>query len=316
VQADLQEISSYEYDESLEFVGGPNSDLTLEDGYSTLIERLAGGIEIHLGSYVKSVASTRHGVTITDKYGDVFTASSTIVSVPIGVLKANNMEFSPPLPLDLRHAISDLGLSDTIKMGLCWKPEDVFWPSGGPRTLHFHKYAQKKYQNTTTRYGRGEHIEFINLHELYGSGCLLVEAETEFATKLSKMKSNKERADRIMEDVCLMFPKGCVYPTRGVVVSDWATSPTTLGGFAHWRVDTGRDENELFASSDIHWGRVMFAGEHTSWKYFGNTHGAYISGVTAAQRVVDAFEWRRLQAVVVTVVLSLSLTWFVMFKIS
>ena len=149
-------------------------------------------------------------------------------------------------------------------------------------------------------------MEFVNLHEIYGSGCLLMEAETAFATRLSALPTDDAVVDRIMEDLCLMFPgKRCIRPNRGVVVSAWAKSPATLGGFAHWRVDTGREENDKFAASNIHNGRLVFAGEHSQWNFFGNTHGAYLSGVAAGERVLEIRRWRIQVVSVVVGVLSM-----------
>eukprot|EP00760_Papus_ankaliazontas_P004449 PhM_4_TR11898/c0_g1_i1/m.42725/K17839/PAO4, PAO3, PAO2; polyamine oxidase len=311
VQANVQDISSNEYDESLEFLGGHNSDLILPGGYEGIVRGLAEGLDIHLNRYVNSITTRSRwsGVEVSwrgaAKTDTRQPFSHVIVTVPIGVLKrhtrANDksvlLHFDPPLPVELRTSIADLGLSDTIKVALCWKSDtDVFWPHHGTRTTHFHKFAHKtkRTSNSTSRYGRGEHFEFVNLHDIYNNRCLLMETETQFAHNLNALfQANRTDAltKRIMEDLCQMFPTNCTPPNAGVYVSDWSSSDTTLGGFAHWRVDTGSEENDVFVERSYHFGRLHFAGEHTNSDYYGNTHGSYLSGVEAAGRVAAAV-WR------------------------
>ncbi|KAJ9447190.1 Lysine-specific histone demethylase 1-like protein 1 [Diplonema papillatum] len=197
-----------------------------------------------------------------------------VLTLPIGVLKNSHVAFRPPLPSSLLNAISDLGVSSTVKLGMCWQPASVFWKSETP---YFHKYPA----DGSGKFGNGAFIEVVDLRHLTGADCLLVEAETKFADALSKLTA-EDASERIMQDLRLVYP-GAPSPDLGVVMSDWATSPYSAGGLVHWRVDTTTEhgaEFEYDVNRQLYW-----AGEHTLWQYYGNTHGAYLSGLRAAQQV-------------------------------
>ena len=60
-----------------------------------------------------------------------FTADVVLVAVPLGVLKANDITFSPPLPEQKQLAIERLGFGTMFKIFLYFK--ECFWP----RDKHF-----------------------------------------------------------------------------------------------------------------------------------------------------------------------------------
>ncbi|KAF8938977.1 hypothetical protein BGZ52_000306, partial [Haplosporangium bisporale] len=55
-----------------------------------------------------------------------FTADVVLVAVPLGVLKANDITFSPPLPEQKQLAIERLGFGTMFKIVLYFK--ECFWP--------------------------------------------------------------------------------------------------------------------------------------------------------------------------------------------
>ena len=80
------------------------------------------------------------------------------------------------------------------------------------------------------------------------------------------------------------FGEGIRGHVRKAVVTDWGKSPFTLGGYscalpgeADQRRQFSRPVNE----------RVFLAGEYQSEHGFATCHGAYISGIDAAQRVAE-----------------------------
>ena len=171
---------------------------------------------------------------------------------------------------------------------------------------------------------KGEHIEFINLHELYGKGCLGVGTEGALAKRLAEAAA-KESANgiqpqhsvvvkRIMADLELMFNSnddnasvGGRLPLPTIVVhSDWATSPRFQGGYSHHRVDNTHEHAE-FSYPINH--KLFFAGEHCSEDHYGSMHGAWFSGETAALAVaasVRTVVWLQFGA---AAVVALALLW-------
>ncbi len=96
-------------------VGGP---------YTKLIEGLSRGSEIRHGFHVDRVSQDAGRVTISAAGEDV-EAEAAIVTVPIGVLKAGSIDFSPGLPDRITFAIRSLGAGLFDKLWLAF--EEPFW---------------------------------------------------------------------------------------------------------------------------------------------------------------------------------------------
>jgi monoamine oxidase len=72
----------------------------------------------------------------------------------------------------------------------------------------------------------------------------------------------------------------------GSIVTRWAADPFSLGAYSFNAV--GSDGAMRRALAEPVDGRLFFAGEATSADHFATTHGAYLSGLAAADRVLAA----------------------------
>ena len=101
-----------------------------------MIERLASGLDVHLGTTVEAIHYGDDGVeVVTDK--GTLQGSHVIVTVPLGVLKAQTIAFNPPLPAWKMTAIENMGMGVVEKVIL--KFEKAFWRSSPkkPRSLFY-----------------------------------------------------------------------------------------------------------------------------------------------------------------------------------
>lgn len=76
---------------------------------------------------VTKITQWSNGVMVTVEDGRSFMADAAIITVPLGVLKANLIEFEPKLPVWKVAAISDLGVGNENKIALLF--DTVFWPN-------------------------------------------------------------------------------------------------------------------------------------------------------------------------------------------
>lgn len=180
-----------------------------------------------------------------DNSNEVLEADRVVIAVPLGVLKRPNaFVFDPPLPSFLSAAILDLGMSAVFKAALCWKPKDVFWPRNGPGSQSFHKFssaAEQRGAPTLGRYGKGDHVEFINAHRVSGNGCLIAEVEGDTARFFSRLVAQHQESTpsaspplrathpvvaRLMVHLCEMFavPRVCS-PFPSSIVCDPSHAP-------------------------------------------------------------------------------------------
>ena len=103
-----------------------------------------------------------------------------------------------------------------------------------------------------------------------------------------------------------MYPDVTIPTPLGIVVSRWSQERFTGGGYSYLRPGGAEYMFDDLAVPEAG-GRVLFAGEHTSRDYCGSQHGAYLSGVAAADRVeqgaassgLGRANWAGLWAVVV-----------------
>lgn len=78
-------------------------------GNVRLVKALAEHVPILYNTPAASVQYGSRGVCVTTADGRAIAADAAVVTVPLGVLKAEGLQFSPPLPVAKRQAIKRLG---------------------------------------------------------------------------------------------------------------------------------------------------------------------------------------------------------------
>lgn len=126
-------------------------------------------------------------VTVED--GRNFVADAAIVTVPLGILKANLIQFEPKLPEWKVSAIADIGVGNENKIALRF--DRVFWPN-----------VELLGVVAPTSYSCGY---FLNLHKATGHPVLVYMAAGRFAYDLEKL-SDDSAANFVMMQLKKMFP--------------------------------------------------------------------------------------------------------------
>lgn len=110
------------YQNDLDYDG---ADRLFPRGYSQILGQLDTDLDIRLGTEVRRVALTDKGVQLGSAEDELGRFDAVIVTVPLGVLKAQRIDFSPALPKDKETAIHRLGFGLLDKLYLQF--EQVFW---------------------------------------------------------------------------------------------------------------------------------------------------------------------------------------------
>lgn len=261
----LSELSSLELDEDEEY---PGRDELFPGGFGQIPDRLAVGLDVRLGQVVKRVETGGKAVrVITDK--GTFEAQRCIVTLPLGVLKAGAVAFSPQLPAGLQGAVRRLGFGAAHRLAL--KFPRRFWDAG----TQFLGYAsadgtRSAELNDASRY-TGQPILTLNTCLAYSK---TVEAQGVAGATATAMEILRK-----------MYGSATPNPVAAAA-SDWNRSPFTGGSYTYWSVGSGSDDNDLLARPVN--GRLFLAGEHVNGAYPGTVHGAYLSGRDAARRVRES----------------------------
>ncbi len=267
-QADLaspvEDISIANYALDAGFSGGDNC---IVGGYGKILTRLAEGLEIHCDALVSEVRQTTEGVTVCCTDGRVVRGSHVVISVPLGVLKAGGIRFSPDLPVEKKRAIERLGFGAFEKLILQF--EQAFWKIGSasPSGVFIQDHPVFPY--------------WIDITASAGRPTLVAHIAGPPALALADFSHDAALA---MALAALATVFACEIPKPTAVhQTNWSGDPCSRGAYTHLS-PVSAIEHLQSLSEPV--GRVLFAGEATSMQRFGYVDGAYVSGLREAQRLV------------------------------
>ncbi|MEM7517925.1 MAG: FAD-dependent oxidoreductase, partial [Planctomycetota bacterium] len=243
-------------------------DHVLEGGYRTLVEALADGLDIRLGTPIAAVELEEDGVRVTSAQGDSLTASHCIVTVPLGVLKAGHIRFEPALPASKQEAIDRMGFGYFEKTVLVF--EEAFWTESIGGGFYFLEGFGAERRNAV----------FYDMTRFAGAPTLVCLESGEPAKRegASPVKLQKEA----LEALGKALNQTCPAPIAAHA-TDWGTDPFSFGSYSYAAVgSTLSDATEL---SQPVGGRLLFAGEATSAKRYATVHGAFLTGLREARRI-------------------------------
>lgn len=255
--ADADSISLKSWDQEELIEGGHG---LMVQGYYPVIEALAKGLDIRLNHRVTKVTWRHGGVRVVVEDGRVFVADAAIIAVPLGVLKANTIKFEPRLPKWKEVAISDLGFGNENKIALYF--DKVCWPN-----VDFLGVV------APTSYGCSY---FLNLHKATGHCVLVYMPAGQLANDIERMSDEAATSFAVLQ-LKRILPHASE-PIKSLV-SHWGTDPSSLGSYSY---DTVGKPHDLYECLRIPIDNLFFAGEATSMSYPGTVHGAFSTGIMAA----------------------------------
>ncbi|PIN01825.1 Amine oxidase [Handroanthus impetiginosus] len=256
--ADADTISLKGWDQEELLPGGHG---LMVRGYLPVINTLAKGLDVRLGHRVTKIVRRHNGVKVTVEDGKTFTADAAVIAVPLGVLKSNSIKFEPRLPEWKEVAINDLGVGIENKIILHF--DKVFWPN-----VEFLGVVAE------TSYGCSY---FLNLHKATGHSVLVYMPAGQLARDIEKM-SDEAAANFAFTQLKKILPNASE-PIH-YLVSHWGIDKNSLGSYSYDKVGKSHD---LYERLRIPVDNLFFAGEATSMDYPGSVHGAYSTGLMAAE---------------------------------
>ncbi|KVH97550.1 Amine oxidase [Cynara cardunculus var. scolymus] len=230
-------------------------------GYLPVINTLAKGLDIRLGHRVTKINRRKNGVKVTVENGKTLFADAAVVAVPLGVLKSNTIKFEPRLPEWKEEAIADLGVGIENKIVLHF--DRVFWPN-----VEFLGVVAE------TSYGCSY---FLNLHKATGHAVLVYMPAGQLARDIDKL-SDDAAANFAFIHLKKILPDASA-PIQHLV-SRWGSDINSLGSYSY---DAVGKPHDLYERLRIPVDNLFFAGEATSTDYPGSVHGAYHTGLMAAE---------------------------------
>ncbi len=119
---DLDHLSERALQEGAGFHG---PDVLIKGGYDQILCGFdLDGLELHLNAAINKIEHDLRGVVVSSAAGQHH-AEAAIVTLPLGVLQSDTVQFSPALPAPVQMAVSRLKMGSLEKVFLAY--DDVFW---------------------------------------------------------------------------------------------------------------------------------------------------------------------------------------------
>ncbi|MCB9532185.1 MAG: FAD-dependent oxidoreductase [Myxococcales bacterium] len=252
--------------EEEEFGGGDHLPI---GGYAPIIEYLAEGLDLRLSTPVSAV--TRVGAEVrVETATETFVADAVIVTVPLGVLRANAIRFDPPLAAAKQRAIQRLDMGSLEKVALRF--DDRFWSSSLPAAgVWIHEAAS----GSDFPYGQ-------DFSDAVGAPTLVCFNGGAASRALQDALSDDELVSRALQSLDATF--GMSVPTpQATRVTRWRSDPWSRGSYSY--IPVGASFDDICALGAPDWdNHLLFAGEATERSYYQTVHGALLSGAREARR--------------------------------
>jgi monoamine oxidase len=258
--ADPDALSLWEWDQDEEFGG---NEVVFPDGYGQIANGLAKGLDVRLNVNVTGISYGADGVEVETSSGG-FVADKAIVTFPLGVLKQAEVKFDPPLPESKQSAIDRLDMGVLNKVYL--KFSEVFWDEG----IETISYVGEKV---------GEWCDWLSFETYIGTPVLMAFHGGVKGYAIEEL-SDDEIIAGAMKTLRVIYGNDIPEPD-GFLITRWGKDPLAFGSYSHIPpFASGEDYDALFEPVDD---VLYFAGEATSREYPATVHGAYLSGVAAAE---------------------------------
>lgn len=169
--ADVEQLSAEAPHEGSYFRG---ADVLLPNGYLELLETLTDDLDVRLHSPVERVAWTDGGANISIA-GNTFAHDRVVITLPLGVLKAKDVVFDPPLPVAKQGAIDRFGMGLLNKVALEFP--DAFWD----QTFDYFGYVAKD---------RGEWAQWYDMERVTGKPIVVAFHAGSVAERMETMSDD------------------------------------------------------------------------------------------------------------------------------
>lgn len=256
---------------TIEIIADPDrsgGEFRVANGYDQLVHHLRQGLDIRLDSVVTRIEWAGSQTHITLRDHTVYAADRVILTLPLGVLKAQTVQFVPELPIEFQNAIHQLDVVDVVK--LFYYFDQPVLPSN--TAAIFIPQQIPAYFWSSSRKTSGFHGEIVTgwaAHE--AARFLLAQGETQaLAQGLTTLRKALQQPHLV---------------ARAARWSQWNDNPFIQGVYS--MTPTGAAQMHTQLSKTLA-SKLFWAGEATAEpRWVSTVHGAYASGIRAASELLS-----------------------------
>lgn len=241
------------------------TDYLVTGGYATIVKSLLAGIDVNLQSEVKEIRTTGNEVVaVTDN--QTYRADHIILTVPLSILQQGKILFNPTLPDYKQQAFSRISMGMFNKVFMEF--EEKFWPGNTDFLVFQHQ--------TLTNFGIA-----VNYHH-YGKRPILIAMPVAESARWIEIQPDRVIQQTWLDILSQAFPRKNIQLKR-TKVTRWGQEAHSLGSYSYVPVGSQAKDFEVIACPA---GRIHFAGEATLSAHHATVHGAYLSGIREANRII------------------------------
>ncbi|MCC5973601.1 MAG: FAD-dependent oxidoreductase [Rubellimicrobium sp.] len=264
--ADWEHLSAWHFDEDADDM--PGGDVLFPDGFDQLLPPLAEGLDIRTGTEVRKITPAGRGAAVHLASGGSLEADHVICALPLGVLQSGRVTFGEALKTSRQRAIG------TLRSGLLNKCVLRFDRVAWPADADWLQWMSPR---------DGVWAEWVNLVPSLDVPVLVGFNAGAEAAEFERLDDQTTIASA-HEALRAMFGAAFPAPLAGQVTR-WGQDVFAQGSYSYNGVGTRPNTRKKLAGDD--WdGALLFAGEATSSRFFGSTHGAILSGRKAARQIM------------------------------
>jgi monoamine oxidase len=261
---DISKLSSKFFDDDEEYKG---EDVIITNGYDKVTDFLAQGLDIRLNTRVTAINYSNAKVNISANAKNI-EADYVVVSVPLGVLKNNKITFTPALPTNKINAILNTNIGNVNKFLLVW--DTPFWDTN----LQYIGFTPDT---------KGKFNYFLNIKKFTPSNGLMTFAFGDYANVTESM-TDSQIIKEILSNLKNIYGNSIPNPTN-FLRTKWGQNINSFGAYSYPTNGSSSADFDTLANELNN--KVFFAGEHTEREYRGTVHGAYLSGIREADKIID-----------------------------
>lgn len=251
------------------FLSAGSGDYRIADGYDCLHHALADGLDVRLNTVVERIEWGSQPVCVYTRAGEVFRADQVIITLPLGVLQAGRVAFTPALPAWKQAAVDALRMGPVIKLVYAFDQPVV---SGAIRAI-YSPLNPPMWWSPTPESSDGAQVWMALASGDWARELLAMGESAALQHGLETLRTEIGRAD--------------LQPTA-MHLANWVEDEFSLGGYSAVPVGAEGAREALAAPVE---GKLFFAGEATAPNPWGATvHGAYATGRRAAHEIVQQVE--------------------------
>ena len=259
-------ISGAEYErmsgKDLDNYADTGTNWRIAGGYGTTIAAHAAGVPVALGTRVRRIDHSGPRIRIETESGTI-EAGQTIVTLPTTIVAREHVTFTPTLPEKV-EAAAGLPLGHNDKLFLSLEHADEF----APETRLFGDIDRAA---TATYHIRPFGRPVI---EGYFGGTLAADLEQGGADAFFQFA---------LEELTGQLGSHFAARIKPIRLHPWGTDPYALGAYSYALPGKAGERAVLAKPVD---GRLFFAGEACSERDYSTAHGAYLTGIAAADAVL------------------------------